>query len=323
MGFICHLCQFNFKYKQSLQKHLREERCCSVLLSDLEQLNEKIHDFNQINKELEIKCTDLTYKYNDVKKVFSDLEIKYHKIEINYDEIQLQNQNLIQKQSILQEEYTKLKSEYQDLEKKYKDLLVNSQVSPRIESSSQFISGGTQNQMMNFNIKIEINPITNLKLDYIEPEIMKTLVEKYDSCNNKNPERLNILLSDYIKNVIYNKDYPENHAVKYVKKKPPTYNCIIKDENGNTIQVIKQLKDTCELLSDPMLNNLKIKLTEFLKKYKKDEEFDYEMYEDTIQQLRKELNKKTVKKALSSVLQNDILNDIEMKFDISMNEIKI
>jgi hypothetical protein len=302
MGFICHLCQFDFKYKQSLQKHLREERCQSILLSNLEQLNETL----KTNKELEIKNKDLTYKYNNVKKEIIDLEV--------------QNQDLIQKQSILQEEYTKLKSEYQDLEKKYKDLLDNSQIHSQVNTNT--ILGGTQNQMMNFNIKIEINPITNLKLDYIEPEIMKTLVETYDCFQNKNPERLNLLLSNYIKNVICNKDYPENHAVKYVKKKPPTYNCIIKDENGNTIQVIKQLKDTCELLSDPMLNNLKIKLTEFLKKYKKDEEFDYEMYEDTIQQLRKELNKKTVKKALSSVLQNDILNNIEMKFDISMNEIK-
>lgn len=302
MGFICHLCQFDFKYKQSLQKHLREERCQSILLSNLEQLNETL----KTNKELEIKNKDLTYKYNNVKKEIIDLEV--------------QNQDLIQKQSILHKEYTKLKSEYQDLEKKYKDLFNSSQIHSQVNTNT--ILGGTQNQMMNFNIKIEINPITNLKLDYIEPEIMKTLVETYDCSQNKNPERLNLLLSNYIKNVICNKDYPENHAVKYVKKKPPTYNCIIKDENGNTIQVIKQLKDTCELLSDPMLNNLKIKLTEFLKKYKKDEEFDYEMYEDTIQQLRKELNNKTVKKALSSVLQNDILNNIEMKFDISMNEIK-
>lgn len=265
MSFTCLLCLFNFKYKHSLQKHLREQRCTSSLLTNLEELNTKIYT--------------------------------------------------------IQEEYTKLKSEYQDLEKKYKDLLDNSQVHSNV-NSSHFISGGTHNQMMNFNIKIEINPITSLKLDHIEPEIMKALVENYDWSKNKNPERLNLLLSDYIKNVICNKDYPENHAVKYVKKKPPTYNCVVKDENGNTIQVIKQLKDTCELLSDPMLNNLKIKLTEFLKKYKKDEEFDYEMYENTIQQLRQELNKKTVKKALSSVLQNDILNDIQMKFDISMNEIK-
>jgi hypothetical protein len=258
MSFTCSLCQFDFKYKQSLQKHLKEQRCTSSLLTNWEELNNKIYN---------------------------------------------------------------LEKKYTILEEKYNNLLHKPPIPSHIESSSQFISGGNYNKMMNFNIKIEINPITNLKLDYIEPNIMKELVETYDFSQNKNPQQLNLLLSNYIKNFICNKDHPENHAVKYIKKKPPTYNCTIKDENGNTIQVIKQLKDTCELLSDPMLNNLKIKLNEFLKKYKKDEEFDFEMYEDTIKQLRKELNKKTVKKALSSVLQNNIINDIKMKFDISMNDI--
>jgi|GWRWMinimDraft_5_1066013.scaffolds.fasta_scaffold18770_1 hypothetical protein len=186
------------------------------------------------------------------------------------------------------------------------------------QTINQSIIGGDHNTYI--NVKIEINPITKLDISHIEPEKMKHLIEKYDDVTPKNPEKLNLLLTDYIKDVICDKEHPENHAVKYIKKKPPTYNCFIEDTEGNTVTVIKGLKDTCEVLSDPMLNTLKTKLKEFLQKYKEDEEFDYSLYEDAIKQLRKELNKGAVKKALSSVLQNDILNNIQMKLNISANK---
>jgi len=185
-------------------------------------------------------------------------------------------------------------------------------------SNSPIIVGN--NNYNNIKIEIHINPITKLDTSHIEPEKMKHLIEKYDDVTPKNPEKLNLLLTDYIKDVICDKEHPENHAVKYIKKKPPTYNCFIEDTEGNTVTVIKGLKDTCEVLSDPMLNTLKTKLKEFLQKYKEDEEFDYSLYEDAIKQLRKELNKGAVKKALSSVLQNDILNNIQMKLNISANK---
>jgi hypothetical protein len=190
-----------------------------------------------------------------------------------------------------------------------------------ISNNSGVIGIGGEHNMY-INVKIEINPITKLQVGHIEPDKMKNLIEKYDDDTPKNSDKLNLLLSDYIKDVMCDSKHPENHAVKYIKKKPPTYNCIIEDDNGNTVTVIKGLKDTCELLSDPMLNTLKVKLKEFLTKYKKDqhEEFDYSLYEDAIKQLKNELNKDTVKKALSCVLQNDILNDIQMKLNISANK---
>ena len=63
------------------------------------------------------------------------------------------------------------------------------------------------------------------------------------------------------------------------------------------------------------MNQLKLKIKEFVQKYKKDDDFDI-LYEDAIKELKKELNKTTVKKALSAVLKNDILNDIEMKLHV-------
>lgn len=174
------------------------------------------------------------------------------------------------------------------------------------------------NNDINMKIEININPITKLNINYIEPEKMKALIEQYD---DKNSDKLNLLLSNYIKDVICDNEHPENHAVKYTKKKPPTYNSITEDIDGNSISIIKGLKDTCELLSDPILNQLKSKMKEFIKKYKTDidSQFDYSLYEDAIMQLRNELNKDNVKKALGSVLRNDILNNIDMKLCCSIN----
>jgi len=184
------------------------------------------------------------------------------------------------------------------------------------QNISQSIVGGDNNTYI--NVKIEINPITKLDISHIEPEKMKNLIEKYDDVQDKNPEKLNLLLTDYIKNVICDNEHPENHAVKYIKKKPPTYNCFIEDTDGNTVTVIKGLKDTCELLTDPILDQLKIKLKECLLKYKNNNstDFDYSLYEDAFKELKKELNKETVKRALKGVLKNDILHNIEMKFKI-------
>lgn len=182
---------------------------------------------------------------------------------------------------------------------------------------------GDCNIISNINLKIEINinPVTKLNISHIEHVKLQKIIERYDDEKelNKGKEKFNNqkvkeLLSDYIKYMICDANHPENHVVKYIKKYPPTYNTLIEDYHGNTVSVIKGLKDTCELLTDPILDQLKIKLKEFMKKYKEDQDdFDFVLYENAINELKKELNKKNVKKALNSVLKNDILNNIEMK----------
>ena len=181
------------------------------------------------------------------------------------------------------------------------------------------------NNNVNMKIEININPITKLDIKHIEYDKLKQIIEKYDDSkelvNGKekfNSDKVNMLLSSYIKDMICDSEHPENHAVKYIRKKPPTYNMHVEDLEGNTVTVIKGLKDTCELLTDPILDQLKIKLKEFITKYKGDTEpeFDYILYENSILELKKELNKKNVKKSLNSVLKNDILNNIEMKLSL-------
>jgi hypothetical protein len=158
-------------------------------------------------------------------------------------------------------------------------------------------------------INLIVNPVHKLNVDYIVPDKMRDLVEEY------NYPKLNYLISNYIKEMIHNKDHPENHSVRYIKKKPPTFQNTIKNDQGESINVIKNLKDSCELLSEPVLENLKKKLRQCKKVFKNDIDFQ-NVYEDTVKEIYKELNKDVVKKALSTVLQTDILNDIEMKINV-------
>ena len=192
----------------------------------------------------------------------------------------------------------------------------NKPIAP-VTTNAHNIHNGSGN-INNIIINLTVNPVNKLNVDYIVPDKMKDLVEEY------NYDKRNYLISNYIKDMIHNKDHPENHSVKYIKKKPPTFSNTIENAEGESINVIKNLKDSCELLSEPVLANLKQKLRQCKKVFKNDEEFQ-NLYEDTVKDIYKELNKDVVKKALSTVLQTDILNDIEMKINViksSQNVIK-
>ena len=212
----------------------------------------------------------------------------------------------------LRKHYTNKKCTYNHLDDCLKALELNDKLNGvSSEVNTQVNNGIINNGNINIIINVEVNPVTSLNTTYIEPSKMKTLVEDYSYL------KLNYLLSDYIKEIIHNKEHPENHSVKYIKKKPPTFSNTISHE-GKRVHVIKNLKDSCELLSEPVLLNLKQKLKECKKTYKKDEDFQ-DMYEDTVCDIYRELNKDSVKKALSTVLQTDILNDIEMKCSTKIN----
>jgi hypothetical protein len=186
-------------------------------------------------------------------------------------------------------------------------------------NNNHHISVNSNNITNNINFNIQIQPITRLSLEHISPDRMKQVIESYDTDKTK----LNYLLTEYLNGVLCDQEHPENHAVKYTKKYPPTFNSITEDSDGNTISVIKGLKDTCELLSDPVLDVLKTKLAECIKKYKKEDDtkYDYSLYEDAIKELRKELKKDNIKKVLSNFLKNDLINNIEMKLSMSSEKI--
>ena len=170
----------------------------------------------------------------------------------------------------------------------------------------------SNNNTYNINLAIQIQPINKLSLDHITEDKMKTIIDKFDL----NPEKLNYLLTDYLNIVLCDKNHPENHSVKYIKKYPPVFNSTVEDKDGNMITVIKSLNDTCELLTDPVLDILKIKLRECTRKYKKEGEPDLD-FNEAIKELRRELKKDNIKKILNNFLKNDLINNIEMKLNVN------
>lgn len=183
-------------------------------------------------------------------------------------------------------------------------------------SDHSVLNSNSYNQ---FNINIQINPITKLSLDHITTDQMKKVIEGYD----KDKNHLHLLLNSYLHTILSDKEHPENQAVKYVKKYPPTFETTIEDENGNIISVIKGLKDSCDLLANPVLDILKTKLNECIKKYKDKNEIDYD-YDDcsfAIKDLRRELSRDVVRKTLGKFLQNDVLNNIQLKLSVDMKPI--
>lgn len=219
-------------------------------------------------------------------------------------------------------DYQKLNNYIEELHNKIK----NNGAGPALnlnEIDSSIVAVGNNNTNINLKLQINVNPITNLNLKHLDTGSMKSLVDMFDK--NQSNDRLNLVLSDYIKKILCDNEHPENQAVKYISKRPPTYKTLIKDEDGKIISVIKDLKNTCELLTDPVLEILKKKLNDFIKKYKNDNQpdiedygpFQYGMIEDAVNILKQELRKDNVKKALKNVLRDDILNNIEMKLSIS------
>lgn len=59
----------------------------------------------------------------------------------------------------------------------------------------------------------EINDIKSLNLSYLTPDRMKPVLDRYHID----------LLEEYISEIIYNKEHPENHIVKYNTRYPPTF----------------------------------------------------------------------------------------------------
>jgi hypothetical protein len=159
--------------------------------------------------------------------------------------------------------------------------------------------------------KIKVNTITNLNTEYINNDKMIQLIEKYD--NNLSDKNLKLLLSHYIKDILQNKNHKENHCIKYIKKRPLTFNIIIDNEISDNNTIIKNVKDTCEYVSLYILSILNNKYHSFITTVK-DSNYDISLYEDTIILLKKKLTKKMIEKALNYFLRQILVKDKIMKF---------
>ena len=185
------------------------------------------------------------------------------------------------------------------------------------ELHTKVIINGNNNNINSNNttIYININPVSKINIDHISTDKMKYIIENYKN----DSDRLQRMITDYLNKCLCDPEYPENNSVKYIKKNPPTYKSTVED-SGNIISVVKSLKDTCDLLTDPIFDVLKKKLNECIKKYKscKYDKYDIDLYADEIRGIRMEFKKDNIKKVLNNFLKYDLLNNIEMK----LNEIE-
>lgn len=162
-------------------------------------------------------------------------------------------------------------------------------------------------ELLNINKNIEINTINELNIDYLEINEMRKLIDIYD----KNKHNLNNLLSEYIKNIIYNENYPENHCIKYIDKRMGIFNLYI-TEDGVKKHIRDNYKTLCEIASEYLYKIIKKQLSKCLNFYKNDDVFQ-NFYEDTVIQFKQDLNISNVSKALKICLHAYILNDKDMK----------
>lgn len=152
-------------------------------------------------------------------------------------------------------------------------------------------------------IRKKENPILELNTSYISVNEMIELVDKYD--DDLSFSNLKFLLLKYINNILCNKEYEENYAIKYIRKKPSMYSIFYAE---NTI-FIKDLKNTCEILCNPILYLLLDKFNEFLYFISLDPLYDLSLYEDTIEKLRILLNRDTIMIVLKNFLKHILKNN--------------
>lgn len=72
-----------------------------------------------------------------------------------------------------------------------------------IDGSNNNVLINSQQNVFNIKVEIQVNPINKLDLNCIDFEKMKELIVEYDD-----KSKINLLLSDYVKDVLCNKEHP-------------------------------------------------------------------------------------------------------------------
>ena len=165
----------------------------------------------------------------------------------------------------------------------------------------------------NVNIIIQVQPIEKLNLDYIKKEYLQ---EMFDKLNKDQSGNMDLVLKNYIRKILSNEDHPENHAVKYTKKDPPMFSTLI-TENDKQTHVVNDLTDTCELISEPLIEQMLKKIKKSWREFCQDPEFDETMDVNLLEDLRSKLKNENVRRILKKYLKSDILEDVSMKIEKS------
>ena len=120
----------------------------------------------------------------------------------------------------------------------------------------------SSNNTNNINIKIEITPISEISLK--NEEALYEMVKKYSTIEKikneqcyKHVDGVKFIFSDFLKSQLCDDNYPEKHPIKYLSKNPQSYHIVEKRGiDGEIITIIRGLKDSVDILSNPVLDAL-------------------------------------------------------------------
>ena len=171
----------------------------------------------------------------------------------------------------------------------------------------------------NVNIIIQVQPIDKLNLDYIHKEYLQKM---FDKLNKDQSGNMDLVLKKYIQSIIANPDHPENHAVKYTKKDPPMFSTLITDDDNIEKRVVNDLKDTCDLISEPLIEQMLKKIKESWREFRQDPDFDETMDVNLLEALRDKLKNENVRRILKRFIKSDILENVQMRIEKTEPEIK-
>jgi hypothetical protein len=165
------------------------------------------------------------------------------------------------------------------------------------------------------NVTIIVNPVENLDYSRITNEQIHKLVSEYTH------DTLNTKLSDLLSKLIANPGVPENNCVKWITRNPPVYSIKTIDINGDIVQVIRNLKEACDTMKNPVLDGLNKRLTSYMARFVRPrrEDLDVEDIKDNLQEIRRQLKDSSVYKTLNTVLRNDVLNEYKLKLDSALH----
>jgi hypothetical protein len=207
-----------------------------------------------------------------------------------------------EQKELVKNQKKEIKELQEQLEKSQK--IINSHVNNHNNVNSH-------NNNNNINIIIQVQPIEKMNLDYIEKEYLQ---EMFDKLNKDQAGNMDLVLKNYIRKILSNEDHPENHAVKYTKKDPPMFSTLITEDDKQK-HVINDLVDTCELISEPLIEQMLKKIKKSWREFCQDPDFDETMDVNLLDDLRSKLKNENVRRILKKYLKSDILENVEMKIE--------
>ena len=305
MKFVCYKCQNEFASKFTLTRHVES---CKDVLSEVD-VNEM---FINTNKELE-KYKKEIYTLKE-QNIDDKSNLKIHKKEnTRLNNVIIEKDLVIEKQKkengTLKKEIESQKVTIKDQNKLIKDLQEQLQNSQKIINSH--VNSHNMNNSNNVNIIIQVLPIDKLNLDYIKKEDLQVMFDKLNKDQSGNME---LVLKNYIRSILSNPDHPENHAVKYTKKDPPMFSTLV-TENDTQKHVVNDLKDTCDLISEPLIEHMMKKIKSSWREFCQDPDFDETMDINLMDALKDKLKNENVRKILKRYLRSDILENVQMKIE--------